>query len=77
MDLNTLLATFGDLYDVASKNDNHVPQCIRRFHEGLSRPNLKSRYHKLYEHLILFLMFAGSISSSVVKSKLDFSTALQ
>lgn len=30
MDLNTLLATFGDLYDVASKdvtkNDNHVPQ---------------------------------------------------
>lgn len=30
MDLNTLLATFGDLYDVAAKdvtkNDNHVPQ---------------------------------------------------
>ena len=30
MDLNTLLASFGDLYDVASKdvtkNDNHVPQ---------------------------------------------------
>ena len=21
-------------------------QCIRRFHEGLSRPDLKSRYHK-------------------------------
>ena len=21
-------------------------QCIRRFHEGLSRPDMKSRYHK-------------------------------